>query len=79
MTNDRSFCWCCSGNEDQEHWQIVFGMTAGIQALGALVFIIFGSAEEQWWNRYPTREAAAAAAAKETEAAAKESEATTKF
>ncbi|KAF0310608.1 putative inorganic phosphate cotransporter [Amphibalanus amphitrite] len=55
-----------TGNEDEEHWRIVFGMTAGIQAMGALVFIIFGSAEEQWWNRHPTREAWEAANKKET-------------
>ena len=55
-----------AGNEDEEHWRIVFGMTAGIQAMGALVFIIFGSAEEQWWNRHPTRAAWEAANKKET-------------
>jgi len=46
-----------TGNEDVEHWRIVFGMTAGIQAVGALVFLTLSSGEEQWWNRYDSPEA----------------------
>ena len=31
-------------------WQIVFYVTAGINAFGGIVYLVFGSAKQQSWN-----------------------------
>ena len=38
-------------HNDMHHWNIVFYIAAGVGTLGNLVFIIFGTAKEQEWNR----------------------------
>lgn len=40
-----------NNHNDQEHWQQVFWIAAEVYSFGTLMFIIFGSAKEQHWNR----------------------------
>jgi len=46
-------------------WRIVFLMTAAILFVDNAIFVIFGSTEEQWWNR-PKSEGDGDAAKKES-------------
>ena len=39
------------GHNDIDHWQEVFLIAAAIYIIGDIVFVIFGKAEEQRWNR----------------------------
>lgn len=39
-------------NNTREQWQIVFIIAAVVYLFGSLFYIIFGSGEEQKWNRY---------------------------
>ena len=38
-------------HNDLDHWRIVFYSAAAVNFFGALVFILFGSAKEQSWNK----------------------------
>ena len=40
-----------NGQNDVEHWQPVFWISCGVYSLGSVAFIVFGSSEEQAWNR----------------------------
>ena len=39
------------GHNDIDHWQEVFLIAAAIYIIGDIIFVIFGKAEEQKWNR----------------------------
>lgn len=39
------------GHNDVEHWQTVFWIATTVYIFGAAVFVIFGTAEEQSWNK----------------------------
>lgn len=41
------------GNQTIEAWRIIFFVTIVLFAIGFLVFVIFGSGEEQAWNKVP--------------------------
>lgn len=34
----------------QEEWKVVFFICTGLYIFGTLVFVIFGSSDEQWWS-----------------------------
>ena len=40
-----------NGQNDVEHWQLVFWISTVVYTVGSLVFIVLGSSEEQKWNR----------------------------
>ena len=40
-----------NGQNDVEHWQPVFWISCAVYAAGSITFIVFGSSEEQGWNR----------------------------
>ena len=40
-----------NGQNDLEHWQPVFWISTVVYAVGSTIFIVFGSSEEQEWNR----------------------------
>ena len=40
-----------NGHNDIKHWQEVFFIAAAVYILGNLVFVVFGKAVEQKWNR----------------------------
>ena len=40
-----------NGQNDVDHWQLVFWISTVIYTVGSLVFIVLGSSEEQKWNR----------------------------
>ena len=39
------------GHSDVPHWRIVFFIAAIVYVIGNTVFLIFGTAKEQKWNR----------------------------
>lgn len=43
--------WMTDKQNTQAEWQVIFGVSAGIFVLEAIVFTIFGSGEEQYWNK----------------------------
>ena len=53
-----------NGHNDVGHWRVVFLIATAVYLLGNVVFVIFGRATEQDWNR--TAAAAAPAAATTT-------------
>ena len=38
-------------NNDVAHWRLVFLTASGVYFVGNLLFVIFGQAKEQSWNR----------------------------
>ena len=44
-------------HNDLHHWKIVFYIAAAIDLFGALIFVIFGSAEEQAWSQLGQKDA----------------------
>ena len=40
-----------NGHNDVNHWQEVFLIAGGLAIFGNIVFVIFGQAVEQKWNR----------------------------
>ena len=40
-----------NGQNDVDHWQLVFWISTVIYSVGSLVFVVLGSSEEQKWNR----------------------------
>ncbi|KAL1140252.1 hypothetical protein AAG570_000184, partial [Ranatra chinensis] len=42
--------WIITDNKSVEQWRIAFTVTACVAILGNLVFVLFGTAEEQRWN-----------------------------
>lgn len=43
--------WIINGHNDIDHWRMVFLIAAGAYVVGNTVFVIFGQAKEQKWNR----------------------------
>merc|ERR550525_385668 len=39
------------GHDDLEHWRILFCLASAVYAVGNAVFVIFGTSQEQKWNR----------------------------
>ena len=43
-----------NGHNDVGHWRVVFLIATAVYLLGNVVFVIFGLAAEQDWNRATT-------------------------
>lgn len=39
-----------TGNHTPEEWQIVFWVSFGVFMVTNIIFVLFGTGEEQWWN-----------------------------
>ena len=40
-----------NGQNDVDHWRLVFWISTVVYSVGSLAFIVLGSSEEQKWNR----------------------------
>ena len=40
-----------NGQNDVDHWKLVFWISTAVYSVGSLAFIVLGSSEEQKWNR----------------------------
>lgn len=47
------FCFVFSFQQTFENWSIVFYLAGSVSLCGVFIFGLFGSAEEQPWNRFP--------------------------